>query len=78
VTVLGQPTVLITSPYVIAGCPFTPGTNPLPCLTAQFTTAATRVMSNGQPLLLVDSQAITVPNGVPVLFIPSQTRVLGQ
>ena len=74
----GQPAVAITSQYTIAGCPFaTPG-GPQPCLTAQFTTAATRVTSDGQPLLLVDSQAMTVPNGVPVMFIPAQTRVIGQ
>lgn len=79
VSVLGQPTVTIASPYVIAGCPFlTPGGNPLPCVTAQFTTAATRVLSNGQPLLLADSQAITVPNGVPVIVIPGQTRAIAQ
>lgn len=78
VNVMGQPTVAITSPYVIAACPFATGAGPLPCVTAQFTTAATRVQSNGQPLLLVDSQAITVPNGVPVLFIPTQTRVIAQ
>lgn len=79
VSVLGQPTVLITSPYVVAACPFTtPGGTPMPCVTAQFTTAATRVQSNGQPLLLVDSQAVTVPNGVPVLFIPGQTKVIAQ
>jgi hypothetical protein len=74
----GQPSVTIASPYAIAGCPFTPGTNPLPCVTAQFTTAATRVTSNGQPLLLADSQAITVPNGVPLIIVPAQARVIAQ
>ena len=78
VQVLAQPTVLITSPYAIAGCPFSTPGGPLPCVTAQFTTAATRVQSNGQPLLLIDSQALTIPNGVPVLFIPGQTRVIAQ
>lgn len=78
VTVNGQPTVLMTSPYVIAGCPFSTPGGPMPCVTAQFTTGSTRVLSNGQPLLLVDSQAITVPNGVPVLIIPGQTRAIAQ
>ena len=78
VTVNSQPTVLISSPYVVAACPFATGAGPLPCVTAQFTTAATRVQSGGQPLLLADSQAVTVPNGVPVLFIPDQTRVIAQ
>jgi hypothetical protein len=74
----GQPSVTIASPYAIAGCPFTPGTNPLPCVTAQFTTSATRVTSNGQPLLLADSQAITVPNGVPLIIVPAQARAIAQ
>jgi hypothetical protein len=78
VSVLGQPTVLMTSTYVIAGCPFSTPGGPMPCVTAQFTTGSTRVLSNGQPLLLADSQAITVPNGVPVLIIPGQTRAIAQ
>jgi hypothetical protein len=75
VTVTGQPTVTISSPYVIAGCTLPP---PLaangPCVTAQFVTAATRVTSNGQPLLLFDSQAICAPTGTPLIITVTQTR----
>jgi len=78
VTILGQPVVTIASTYAIAGCPFANGATPQPCLTAQFTTAATRVQVAGQPLLLIDSQAMTVPNGVPLVLIPAQTRVVAQ
>ena len=76
VTVTGQPTVAITSPYVIAGCtlPPPPAANG-PCITAQYVTAATRVTSNGQPLLLFDSQAICAPTGTPLVTIVTQTRV---
>jgi len=76
VTVTGQPTVAMTSPYVIAGCalPPPPGANG-PCVTAQFMTAATRVTSNGQPLLLLDSQAICAPTGTPLLIVQTQIRV---
>jgi len=74
----GQPTVALTSTYLIAGCPFATGAGPLPCVTAQFTTGSTRVLSNGQPLLLADSQAMTVPNGVPVLIVPGQVRAIAQ
>ena len=77
VTVLGQPTVLMTSPYAIAGCPFATA-SPQPCVTAQFMTGSTRVLSNGQPLILADSQALTVPNAVPVIIIPGQTRAIAQ
>ncbi len=77
VVVSGQPTVLMSVPYAIAGCPFTTGTNPLPCVTAQWTVAAARVMSNGQPLILMDSQAVCTPNGTPLVPVIAQTRVIG-
>ena len=77
VLVSGQPTVLMTTPYVIAGCPFNTGGSPLPCLTGQWTVAATRVFSTGQPLLLMDSQSICTPNGTPLLPSAAQARVLG-
>lgn len=78
VMVSGQPTITISSPYVIAGCtlPPPPAANG-PCVTAQFVTAATRVTSNGQPLLLLDSQAICAPTGTPLVIVATQTRVAG-
>ena len=75
VTVSGQPTVTLASPYVIAGCPFNVSGGPVPCVTAQWVTAATRVTSNGQPLILLDSQAVCAPNGTPLLILVTQTRV---
>jgi hypothetical protein len=75
VLVTGQPTVTMTAPYVIAGCPFNISGAPSPCVTAQWVTAATRVTSNGQPLLLLDSQAICAPNGTPLIITVTQTRV---
>jgi len=75
VTVSGQPTVTIAGPWVVAGCalPPPPAANG-PCVTAQFVTAATRVTSNGQPLLCFDSQAICAPTGTPLLIVASQMR----
>jgi hypothetical protein len=78
VTVNGMPTVTIAAPYVVAGCPFNVSGAPSPCVTAQWVVAATRVTSNGQPLLLQDSQAICAPNGTPVNILVTQTRVTGQ
>ncbi|MEY2548047.1 MAG: hypothetical protein QOD64_629 [Verrucomicrobiota bacterium] len=76
VLVTAQPTVAITSPYTIAGCTMPPpSAGNGPCVTAQFVTAATRVTSNGQPLLLLDSQATCVPTGTPLLVVLTQTRV---
>jgi len=78
VLVNGQPTVILTSPYVVAGCtlPPPPAANG-PCVTGQFVTAATRVTSNGQPLLLLDSQSICAPTGTPLIIVATQTRVTG-
>ena len=78
VTVSGQPTVAMTSPYVVAGCalPPPPAANG-PCVSAQFVTGSTRITSNGQPLLLLDSQALCVPTGTPLLITVTQTRVTG-
>jgi hypothetical protein len=77
VTVSGQPTVTMAAPYAIAGCVFNVSGSPVPCVTAQWTTAATRITSNGQPLLLLDSQAVCAPNGTPLLITVTQTRVTG-
>ena len=77
VTVSGQPIVTQPTLYTIAGCPFTTPGGPQPCLTAQWLTAATRVFSNGVPVLLLDSQAICTPNGTPLMITSTQTRVTG-
>ena len=78
VMVGGQPTVVMTTPYMVAGCtlPPPPAANG-PCVTAQWVTAATRVQSNGVPLLLFDSQAICAPTGTPLLVTVTQTRAIG-
>jgi len=78
VTVMGQPTVTMTAPYVIAGCTLPPPTVANgPCVTAQWITSALRISSNGQPLLLLDSQAICAPTGTPLIVAMTQTRVTG-
>jgi hypothetical protein len=76
VLVSGQPIVTIASPYVVAGCAFPPAAGG-PCLTAQYVTCATRITSNGQPVLLLDSQAICVPTGTPLINAVAQVRVTG-
>ena len=76
--VAGQMSVQQANPWTVAGCPFMTGTNPMPCVTAQWVTAALRVKSSGQPLLLQDSQAVCVPNGTGVNVIVTQMRVKAQ
>jgi len=78
VQVSGQPTVTQPAPYAIAGCPFTvPPGSPMPCVTGQWVTGTTRILSNGTPLLLLDSQAVCAPNGTPLMITVTQTRVIG-
>ncbi|TQV82478.1 hypothetical protein FKG94_06975 [Exilibacterium tricleocarpae] len=76
VTVSAQPTVLMTTPYAVAGCtlPPPPGANG-PCVTAQWVSGSTRVFSNGQPLLVQSSQGICTPTGTPLVIAATQTRV---
>lgn len=78
VRVGGQPIVTQPNPYLVAGCPFFSGTNPQPCVTASWVTAATRVRANGLPVLLQDSQAVCTPNGTPLMITVTQARVRGQ
>ena len=78
VLVGGQPTVTLVAPYVVAGCVFNVSGAPSPCVTAQWVTSAMRVTSNGQPLLLQDSQAICAPNGTPLIVAATQVRVSAQ
>lgn len=77
VTVSGQPTVTAAAPWLVSACPLPPppaGNGP--CVSAQFVTAATRVTSNGQPLLLLDSQAMCAPTGTPLPAVASQMRAI--
>lgn len=78
VLVSGQPTVTLTIPYVVAGCalPSPPAANG-PCVSAQFVSSATKLLSNGVPLLLLDSQAVCAPSGTPLVITATQTRALG-
>ena len=76
VMVSGQPTVLMTTPYVVAGCTLPPPTAANgPCVTAQWLTGTTRVTSNGQPLLVQSSQAVCAPTGTPLSIVATQTKV---
>jgi hypothetical protein len=76
VSVSGAPTVLLTAPYLVAGCalPPPPGANG-PCATAVWTTGSVRVTSLGQPLVLMGGTSTCVPSGTPLLALSAQTRV---
>lgn len=77
VLVSGQPTVLLTAPWVVAGCAMPPPTaGNGPCVTAQFVTGSMRVLSLGQPLVLMDGQSIAVPTGTPLIPAVAQVRAI--
>lgn len=79
VKVSGQAIATLPSPWQVAGCALPPPTSGNgPCVTATFTTAATRVTSLGQPVLLFDSQATCAPPSTPTTSVASQTRVTAQ
>jgi hypothetical protein len=76
VLVSGQPTVLMTTPYLVAGCALPPPTAANgPCVTGQWVSGTVRVTSNGQPLVVQSSQAICAPTGTPLLITVTQMRV---
>lgn len=78
VMVGGQPIVVATAQYSVAGCTMPPpAAGNGPCVTATFIppTAATRVTSGGQPVLLNTSQSICVPTGTPLIIASTQTKV---
>jgi len=76
VTVSGQPSVLMSSPYTIAGCTMPPpNAGNGPCVTATLLSGSTRVMSLGQPLVVQSSQSICTPTGTPLSILLTQTRV---
>jgi len=78
VLVSGQPTVLLSTPYTVTGCTMpTPASGNGPCVTAQWLVGATRVTSNGVPLVLQSSQSICTPTGTPLLVVATQMRVTG-
>ncbi|MBN1569761.1 MAG: hypothetical protein JXA73_18090 [Acidobacteria bacterium] len=77
VLVSGQPIAVMTSPYVVAGCPFNVSGSPVPCVSGQWVRAALRVFAGSAPVILMDSQAICSPNGTPLFVVSTQTRVSG-
>ena len=74
VLVAGQPVITLADHYVVEGCPLAPPVEQ-PCVTASFTAGAPRVRVAGAPVLLVDSPAVSAPNGTPLTAVASQSRV---
>lgn len=76
VRVQGVPIVGLATTYVIAGCTnHLPDDTPQPCVTATWTSGATRVRADGLPIVLSDGQAVCVPTGTGLLIPAPQQRV---
>lgn len=77
VTVSGQPTALLSAPYLVSGCTFPPPSAANgPCVSAQWLTGTVRVTSGGQPLAIIGGSAICAPTGTPLLTLSAQTRAV--
>lgn len=79
----GVPAATMGDTYMVAGCPFTlPGGKPQPCVRAQWLTPATRVLVNGQPVIVQSTTGLAIsadqiPNGPPMI-VSAQPRVIAQ
>ena len=76
----GLPLAVLSDQGLVAGCTFTVGPKPQPCMTTRWLVAATRVTSGGQPVLINPSLALClsaeqIPGGPPIVSA-SQTRVV--
>jgi hypothetical protein len=76
VKVMGQPVVVQTTQYAVAGCALASSGSP-PCATAQWMSGATRVKALGAPVLLQDSQSLCKPTSTPLSVMMVQARVKG-
>ncbi len=76
VKVGGQQIVTQSGSYTISGCSLKPQAGG-PCATATWTSAAKKVKSNGNSVLLKDSEATCTPPGTGLNVVSTQTRVKG-
>jgi hypothetical protein len=76
VRVSGQPTIVLSTPYRVSGCPHPVNSSTkVPCVLGSWTSAASRVRSSGEPLVLTDSDSTSVNNGASFHVESSQRRV---
>ena len=74
--VSGMPVATTAAPYAVAGCAFVPPGGNGPCVTGQWIVGSVRVLSQGQPLVIMTGVSICVPTGTPLLPVSAQTRAL--
>ena len=76
----GMPAATLADTYLVAGCVFTVGTKPQPCVRVQWLVPAVRVTVMGQPVILQTSTGLClsaeqIPQGPPTI-VATQPRVI--
>ena len=82
VTLASQAAVTTASQYTVAGCTFTVGNKPQPCVSARWTSPSTRIKVDNSPVLLSTPPGICqsgeqIPQGSATVSVV-QTKVVGQ
>ena len=77
----GQPVATLADASLVAGCAFTAGTKPQPCIKVQWLMPAARVRAGGQFVILQTSPGLClsaeqIPQGPPTV-LAGQVRVKG-
>lgn len=73
----GVPTVVISAAWTVAGCAMpAPTAGNGPCVSGQWLTGTTRVLSNGQPLVVQTGSSLCTPTGTPMMALAPDTRVV--
>ncbi|MDP9190330.1 MAG: hypothetical protein M3P06_01330 [Acidobacteriota bacterium] len=80
VLISGMQAATVSDTSMVAGCVFTAGTKPQPCVLVKWLVPAVRVKVNGQPVLLQTSAGLCqsveqIPQGPPAI-LTTQTRVV--
>jgi hypothetical protein len=78
----GAPALLQTDTFTVAGCAFSVGPKPQPCILARWLVVATRVTVMGQPLVIQAGTGLCfsaeqIPQGPPTV-LAAQPRVIAQ
>ncbi len=81
VLVSGMPIATLADTFLVAGCAFNLSGAPHPCVKVQWLVPATRVLVNGQPVILQTSAGLCqsadqTPQGPPIVMA-TQPRVTG-
>ena len=76
VMVSGMPVATVAAPYTVACCGFVPPAGNGPCVTGQWVIGALRVMSLGQPLVIMTGVSVCAPTATPLVPVSAQVRAL--